>query len=165
MPTAHLVCGPTGAGKTTYAIALAAQTRAVRLSTDEWVAALFIPDRPGPPSHEWLLERAERCEGLIWAVASRLLGLGTSVVLDVGLWLADHRDRWRGEVAGTVAESKLHYLDVSRDIRLGRVLDRNRLRPPTYAFEVNEAMFNLMEIRFEPPTDDELYGAMIVCEE
>jgi hypothetical protein len=91
--------------------------------------------------------------------------LGTSVVLDVGLSQAEHRDRWRAEVAGTVAESKLHYLDVGRETRLGRVLERNRLRPATYAFEVTEPMFNVMEIRFEPPTDDELYGAMIVCEE
>jgi predicted kinase len=165
MPTAHLICGPTGAGKTTYAVALAAQIRAVRFSTDEWVAALFVPDQPQPPNREWLVERAARCEVLIWAVASRLLGLGTSVVLDVGLWQAEHRDRWRAEVAGTAAESKLHYLDVSRAIRLGRVLARNRGQTPTFAFQVTEPMFNLMDIHFEPPTDDELYGAMIVCEE
>ena len=63
LPTLHFVCGPVGAGKTTYAIALAESTKAVRFTGDEWVARLFAKDRPDPCPLEWTLERAERCRG------------------------------------------------------------------------------------------------------
>jgi hypothetical protein len=57
---------------------------------------------------------------------------------------------------------KLHYLDVDVETRRARVRRRNVERAGTYAFEVSDAMFDVMERWFEPPTDDELYGAMIV---
>ena len=37
----HLICGSTGAGKTTYALELAERIGAVRFSIDEWMTALF----------------------------------------------------------------------------------------------------------------------------
>jgi predicted kinase len=165
MPTAHLVCGATGSGKTIYAVALAARARAVRFSIDEWMATLFASDRPEPPSLEWTRERIQRCERQIWAVVEPTLAAGSNVVLDLRFFEAEHRDQWRARVAGTIAESKLHYLDVSRELRWARILERDRLRPPSATFEVTAATFDRMEVRFEPPTDDELYGAMILCEE
>ncbi len=165
MPTAHLICGPTAAGKTTYAIALAASVRAVRFSVEDWLVTLFAADGPQRLDLEWRLARADRCEKQIWAVASQVLTAGTSVVLDIGLSRADDRDRWRGEVAGTIAESKLHYLDVSRLVRLFRVSKRRLSAPSVHPFDMDDRTFDQMEARFEPPTDDELYGAMIVCEE
>jgi predicted kinase len=165
MPTAHLVCGPTGAGKTTYAVALAARAGAVRFSIDEWMAKLFAADRPEPMNAQWALERVARCESQIWTVTARVLAAGTHVVLDLHFSQADHRDQWRTNVAGTIAESKLHYLDVSREIRLARVLERDRLRVASAGFEVTGATFDRVEAQFEPPTDDELYGAMILCAE
>jgi predicted kinase len=162
MPTAHLICGPTGAGKTTYAIALAARTHAVRFSVEQWVAALFGRDKPERPTLEWALDRTVRCETQMWMIAAQVLTAGTSVVLDLGLPLAEDRDRWRAQVAGTIAESKLHYLDVSREIRRARIHERNRADS---SLEISEALFDRLDSRFESPTDDELYGAMIVCEE
>jgi predicted kinase len=161
MPTAHLICGPPGAGKTSYAIALAARAHAVIFSTEQWLAALFAADAPEAPSLEWTLERIDRCEKQIEVAVTQILTAGASVVLDIGLPRANDRDRWRAHVAGTIAESKLHYLDVSREIRRMRVLGRKQLG----RFDITETLFERMEIRFEPPTDDELYGAMIVCEE
>src|SRR5689334_16988583 len=42
----HLICGSTGAGKTTYARRLADEIGAVVFSIDEWMAALFWMDAP-----------------------------------------------------------------------------------------------------------------------
>jgi predicted kinase len=164
MATVHLICGSTGAGKTTYAIALAARTGAVRLSIDEWMATLFIADRPVPPSVEWAVQRLERCERQMWALAEQLIERDVDVVFDVGLSTRDQRERWRMLVAQTRAESKLHYLDVSVDTRRARVLGRGPQTRPQ-SFEINHSMFDAMEQYFEPPTDDELYGAMILCED
>jgi hypothetical protein len=37
--------------------------------------------------------------------------------------------------------------------------------PRPFSFGLTEEMFDAMESWFEAPTDDELYGAMIVCED
>ncbi len=165
MPTVHLICGGTGAGKTTYAIALAERARAVRFSIDEWMANLFVADRPHPPQVEWASERIQRCERQIWAIGQQLIARNVDVVLDLGLSRRDHRDYVRGQVAQTRAESKLHYLDVSVETRRARVIQRGKQPASPFAFNLTEAMFEAMEGWFEVPSDDELYGAMIVCDD
>jgi predicted kinase len=164
MPTVHLICGSTGAGKTTYATAIAARIGAVRLSIDEWMTTLFVADRPDPPSVEWALERLERCERQMWMIAQQLIERDNDVVFDVGLSTRDQRERMRMLVAQTRAESKLHYLDVSPETRRSRVLARGA-QTRGQSFAIDAAMFDAMEKYFEPPTDDELYGAMILCED
>lgn len=44
-PTIHLICGSTGAGKTTYSARLSEQTGAVSFSIDDWMVTLFGPAR------------------------------------------------------------------------------------------------------------------------
>jgi predicted kinase len=164
MPMVHFVCGYTGAGKTTYAVALAQRAKAVRFTLDEWMANLFFADRPAVPSLQWTLERNARCEAQMWAMADTLVAQGIDVVFDIGLSRRDHRDEFRARASQTAAAMKMHYLDVPRDIRRARVAARNALKSGTYVFEVNDAMFDWMDQWFEPPSDDELYGAMIVCD-
>lgn len=41
----HMICGLTGAGKSTYAERLRLDSRAVRFSIDEWNRTLFFIDR------------------------------------------------------------------------------------------------------------------------
>ncbi|MGH7270988.1 MAG: AAA family ATPase [Polyangiaceae bacterium] len=163
MPTLHFVCGPIGAGKTTYAIALANRVKAVRLSADEWMGNLFAADRPVTEAPAWVIERALRCEGQMWALAEQLVLRGIHVVFDINPSRQEDRDRFRARASETPAEIKLHYLDVDRDIRRARVRRRNAQHTSAVVFQVSEPMFDASEASFEPPTDDELYGAMIVC--
>lgn len=44
MSTVFLICGNTGAGKTTYSIALAEKQHAIRFSTDSWMQTLYGDD-------------------------------------------------------------------------------------------------------------------------
>ena len=53
MPTAHLICGPPGAGKTTYAMNLARREGALRFTVDEGMARFFWPDAPEPLTFQW----------------------------------------------------------------------------------------------------------------
>jgi predicted kinase len=163
MATVHLICGPTGAGKTTYAQALSDRLRGVRFSIEVWMANLFMADRPEPMRLDWAVQRTARCETQMWALADGLLPIGIDVVFDVGLSTREHRDRFRLRSARLGAECKLHYLDVDAETRRMRVRQRNAQRDGTSAFEVTDSMFEWMERRFEPPTDDELYEGMIVC--
>ena len=76
MAKAHLICGSTGAGKTTYAIMLVASTGAIPFTIDEWMAALFFPDAPEPLTFQWALERVIRCENRILALSGRIAPRG-----------------------------------------------------------------------------------------
>jgi predicted kinase len=158
----HLICGGLGAGKSTYGVALAERSGGLCLSTDQWMATLFHPDRPPAHGFEWALDRMLRCEAQMWLVAEVLLARGMVVVFDSGLPRREDRDRWRWRALERGATPKLHYLDVDVDLRRERVRSRNVDRGPTFAFEVSDAMFDYMEGFFEAPTDDELYEAMVV---
>ena len=152
----HLICGSTGAGKTTYALALAARESALQLSIDEWMMTLFGPDQPPRADFQWMMARVERCEAQMWAVALQASELGTAVVVDCGLTREAQRAKWAKLAEQAGLPVRLHYLDVDIDERWRRVQARNVERGPTYRLEVTRAMFNFIESVWEPPSDAEL---------
>lgn len=162
MVTVHFICGSIGAGKTAYAVALARTLRAVRFSTDEWLARLYPAPRPNPPMVTWTPELVERCELHMWTIAQQLVDRDVHVVFDLAPSRRDHRDQMRALAAQTRASSKLHYLDVSRATRRARILHRSGALAGD---SVIEELFDRIDSWFETPTDDELYAAMVVCEE
>lgn len=89
----HLICGSTGAGKSTYSLQLGNRLGAVRFSIDEWMSALFWMDIPRPLQLAWSMERVERCFLQIWKVASQVARRGTPCVLDVSCGEAKSRQR------------------------------------------------------------------------
>ena len=46
MARIHLIEGPVGAGKSTFAAQLSGTYAAPHLALDDWMATLFVPDRP-----------------------------------------------------------------------------------------------------------------------
>jgi predicted kinase len=162
MPTVHLVCGPAGAGKTTYARLLAARRSAVCFTLSEWMERLYGAEMARPPSPGWLRDRMARIEAQMWTMVEQNVRLGRDVVLDVELTTLEERDRFRTRVAETPAACKLHYLDVDRETRWARVVRRAEANGKSR--DEAETAFASQEVRFEPPTDDELYEAMILCE-
>jgi predicted kinase len=162
MPVVHFICGPPGAGKTTYAVALATRAKAVRFTIDEWMAILFVADRPQEMDMRWAIDRTARCEAQMWTVADTLIARGVDVVFDLGVSRRDQRDRFRARASQTPASMKMHYLDVPRETRRARI--RARSAQPNGGYAITDAMFDWMDQWFEMPSDDELYGAMIVCD-
>ncbi|MGD0192497.1 MAG: ATP-binding protein [Rhizomicrobium sp.] len=154
----HLVCGSTGAGKTTYAIALAERIGGVRFSIDEWMTALFWMDAPQPLDPSWSMQRVERCNAQIWATAVQVARRGVPCVLDLGLGQANVRAHLAdlAERAGLTVQ--LHFLDVPADERRRRVQARNVEKGETHqlTFAVTRQMFDFVEAMFEPPTDEEM---------
>lgn len=152
----HLVTGSTGAGKTTYALELATREGALRLSIDEWMTTFFGPDQPTPLQFEWMMERVNRCEAQMWAVALQAAARGMPIVVDCGLTRESHRSKWTKSAAEADLPVRLHHLDVDREERWRRVQGRNVERGPTYRLEVTREMFDFVETLWERPSDDEL---------
>jgi predicted kinase len=92
--TLLLMVGLPGAGKTTRATELAATHRALRLTPDHWMIPLFGDSMAD--GKRWVLD------GRLISVAVQALRLGTSVVLDFGLWSRDERSalRWLARSVG-----------------------------------------------------------------
>ena len=117
--TLFLVVGLPGAGKTTRAKALATKHRALRLTPDEWMILLFGDSMAD--GKRFVLE------GRLISVALQVLRLGTSVVLDFGLWGRDERSalRWLARSAGT--SCRVVYLPVDKTVQLARIAHRQGL--------------------------------------
>jgi predicted kinase len=157
----HLICGSTGAGKTTYARRLSEELSGVRFSIDEWMTALFWMDSPQPLDPAWSLERVERCSRQIWSVALQLAAQGVPCILDVGLSTARQRRRFLELAAEARLLAQLHYLDVPAEERWRRVEARNldTLAHGQLTFEVTREMFDFVEGLWEPPTEEEMQAS------
>jgi len=156
-----MICGPVGAGKTTFGRALAAERRAVFFCLDEWMATLFMMDAPSPLTLDWALPRTQRCEQRIWSVARPLVAAGVDAVLELGFFTRAQRERMRELATSAGIALETHVLDVPREIRRDRVRLRNR-GSSTYSVEVDEAMFEWAEGYYEPLDSDELAHAHVI---
>jgi predicted kinase len=157
----NVIFGPCGAGKTTYAHALARREGAVPFILDEWGARLFGPDLRGPIELQWMLERAGRCAALIWSTATAVVTAETSVVLDLGLMRRADRDRIRQTAEAAGLSLQWHFVDAPKDVRRARVAGRNTTKGETFVMEVTPEMFNHIEGLYEAPEPDELKGAIV----
>ena len=156
------MCGPTGAGKTTYSVALAKEINAVRFSIDPWMQTLFAKDMTAL-DYEWMIERVYRCYEQIWDVTSQILGTGGHVILDLGFTEKAQRTRFTERASELNHASEVHYVKAPADVRKQRVALRNTQKDPTvYAFDVTDDMFHFMEPRFEVPDDQELINGTTI---
>ena len=116
-----VVCGLPGSGKTTLGRRLEVEHGAVRLSPDEWMAALDV---------DVLDERTRTLvEQLQWQLAQRLLQLGQLVVIEWGTWARDERDGLRKRTRALGAAVELRVLDQPDDVLWERVRARDA-EPP-----------------------------------
>ena len=150
--TMFLMAGLPGAGKTTRAKELAAVHRALRLTPDHWMIPLFGDSMAG--GKRFVLE------GQLISVALQALRLGTSVVLDFGLWGRDERSalRWLARSAGAACE--VVYLPVDKDVQLARIAHR-QATAPHQTFPMSEADVDQWREQFEVPDAAELGGGEI----
>ena len=152
----HLICGSTGAGKTTYALKLASDLGAIRFSLDEWMATLFWMDIPAEGASGWAFERLDRCTAQIWAMVVQLAAKGIPSVLDFGFVRRADRTAIAALAARGNLAITLHVLDVPAEIRWQRVQARNAGQGETYRFAIPRERFDDTERLWEPPGDSEL---------
>ena len=158
MACIHLVEGPVGAGKSTFAAQLASGLEAPHLNLDAWFAALFSADRPAAGVMEWYVPRKWRCVEQLWALARELARCGCDVVLELGLLTRADREAVyaRAEAAGLPLV--VHVLHADREVRRARVRQRNRDRGATFSMDVPDTIFDLASDRWEAPDAAECEG-------
>jgi predicted kinase len=110
-------CGLPGSGKTTTAKQLEQETGAVRLNTDEWMAALnidFFDD-----------EMHEKLQARLYELGKTLLKRGQSIIVEDGHWSREERDQHREDAKKLGAIVELHYFDLTFDELWRRLEGRN----------------------------------------
>ena len=141
-----------GAGKTTRARELAATHRALRFTPDDWMIPLFGDNMADGKRFV--------VEGRLISVALQAIRLGTSVVLDYGLWARDERSalRWLARASGAACE--VVYMPIERDVQLSRIARRQQTSPEE-TFPMTEADVDRWRKQFQVPDAAELDGREI----
>ena len=143
-PRLVLLCGLPASGKTSLARDLADAYGAVRLNPDDWESALGVD-----PFDEGF---QARLEVQFWALAQRLLVLGTSVVLEWGFWARSERDEKREAARALGVAEELHFLDVPSEELVRRVVARHAAG----GIAITESHMEGYRGTFQSPTEDEL---------
>jgi predicted kinase len=144
----HLLCGPCGAGKTSYAIKLADELSAVRFSSDEWIKKLYDDSL----SSEMFTAYQTSVRNLAWDYALRIADLGIDSIMDFGFWTRKGRDKARQLITDHGHSYVLYYVTAPQYIRKQRVLRRSQEEDQ---LKIDEAAFDKFEHMFESPDDDE----------
>ena len=160
----HLIVGNTGSGKTTYSTKLKRKTNGIIFSIDKWNKILFLADKKTDDGLEWFLERIDRAEKMIMELVKQLENSKTDSILDLGLSKFEHREKFRKFANENGYELKTHFLDISKETRVKRVMKRNNEKGATFEFEVSKENFDFMENWFEKPTEKEMISGIIIME-
>ena len=148
-PSAFLLHGFLGAGKTTFAKRLKQEHHAIRFTPDEWMSRLYGDD----PPEAFFSDYSRRISEIMESTWSRFVEVGTSVILDFGFWSRAERNRIRGLVNLRGGDALLYHLSCSDDEAWHRITERNeRLSGSLY---IAPNTFQLLKARFEPLGLDE----------
>ena len=160
----HLIVGNTGSGKTTYSMELKRNNNGIIFSIDKWNKTLFLADKKPNDGLEWFLERIDRAEEIILELLKQLENSKTDSILDLGLSKLEHREKFRRFAELNGYKLKTHFIDISKEIRLERVLKRNNEKGDTFEFEVSRENFDFMESWFEKPSEKEMDDGIIITD-
>jgi predicted kinase len=142
--------GLPGTGKTTAARRIEVEERALRLTKDEWMKALYGSENPESAS--------DVVEGRLIDIGLRALELGVNVVIDFGLWGRDERSALRQAGADVGAAVELRYLELPSDEQRRRI-DRRHVEEPHTTWHMSEEQLAEYAAVISVPTPGELDGS------
>ena len=149
-PTLFLTVGLPGTGKSTEARRIEIEQKALRLTKDEWVKALY--GLGNPPS------ASDVIEGRLIGIGLRALELGINVVLDYGLWGRDERSALRAAAAGVGAAVEMRYFELT-PAEQRRRLDRRQAEEPHTTWPMSDEELARWAGLISIPTSGELDGS------
>ena len=149
-PTLFLTVGLPGTGKTTEARRIEVEERALRLTKDEWVKALYGLANPPPAS--------DVIEGRLIEIGLRALELGINVVIDFGLWGRDERSALRQAAADLGAALEMRYFELPPTEQRRR-LDLRQAEEPHTTWHMSDEELATWGAIISVPTQGELDGS------
>lgn len=149
-PTAHLLHGFIGSGKTIFARKLEREHGAVRFTHDEWMVRLYGWNPPEEHYAEYFI----RVENLIWEEATLAVRAGSDVILDFGFWTRASRDAGRSHVDDIGAVARFYSVSCPQRIMRARALERSK-SPAVDSLWIDAPGYDKLMARFEPMQDDE----------
>jgi predicted kinase len=149
-PTLFLTVGLPCTGKTTAARRIEIERKALRLTKDEWVKALY--------GHENPRSAGDVIEGRLIQIGLRALELGNDVVIDYGLWSRHERSALRRAAADRGATVELCYFELNPAEQRSR-LDRRQAEAPDTTWPMSDEELAGWAATFEIPTQGELDGS------
>lgn len=150
MAKLFLLHGFVGAGKTTFAKKLSAETGAIRFSPDEWMDLLYGNN----PPEALFADYNRRVKDLIWNVAEQLLKRDQHVILDYGFWTRKSRNEYRLRGSALNVETVLYSVSCDPQLMRERVRQRS-LELPKGALFIDDNAMDLFLTKFEPLQEDE----------
>ena len=150
-PIAYVICGFIGAGKTTFARKLEKETKAIRITKDEWIIKIFGNKITSDKNFE---SYDKNITELATDIAFRILKSGKDVIIDEGFWVKSQRDDIKKKLLQAGANPIFYYVKSSIKQMKERVINRSKY-PPIDSFEINEEMFDKYLKYWEPPTVEE----------
>lgn len=154
----HIIEGPVGAGKTTYAFQLGQKVKTQPLVLDNWMANLFQADRPETGLWSWYSERKARCVFQIMELACGELDLGRDAIVELGLIRVEDRLKLYADLDAQQREYLVHVLEAPRELRRRRIADRNIEQGETFSMHVSDDVFELASDMWEPVDAAEWQG-------
>ena len=149
-PTLFLTVGLPCTGKTTAARRLEVEQKALRLTKDEWVKALY--GHENPPSAQNVIE------GRLIEIGLRALELGNNVVIDYGLWGRDERSALRQAAADLGAMVEMRYFELT-PAEQRRRLDQRQGEAPHTTWPMCDEELAEWTANIDIPTPGELDGS------
>ena len=153
MAKIYAICGKICSGKSTYCETLRAEKRAMLLSIDELMLAMFDPELG--ENHDKVSGRAKE---YLLARAKELLEIGVDVVLDWGFWTREGRDEFRSYCTRSGIEMEMRYLHMSGPEWERRIAKRNAQVQAgrSDAYLVDEGLMEKFSRMFQEPDRDEV---------
>lgn len=149
-PTLFLTVGLPCTGKTTAARRIEIEQPALRLTKDEWVKALYGDENP--------TSAQDVIEGRLIQIGVRVLGLGTSVVIDYGLWGRDERSALRQAAADLGAEVEIQYSELA-PAEQRRRLEQRQAEAAHTTWPMSDEELAAWAASIDIPTPGELDGS------
>ena len=149
-PTLFLTVGLPGTGKTTAARRIEVEEKALRLTKDEWVKALY--------GHENPASAQDVIEGRLIQIGLRALELGNNVVIDYGLWGRDERSALRQVAADLGAMVEMCYFELTPAEQRSR-LDQRLAEASHTTWHMSDEELVEWATKIDIPTPGELDGS------
>ena len=148
MPKVIMVCGKLCSGKSAYAEKLRKENKAVVLSIDEIMLALF-----GQNAGEKYDDYIVRIKDYLYHKSLEIIDSGINVILDWGFWTKDERAWARSFFNSNGITNEIHYIDIDDSEWSRRIEKRNKdvFAGGDDAYYVDEGLLEKFNAIFEEP--------------